>query len=103
MFVPLSGIMDELVENKVVATAAVNMNGKIYTKVSEGQLKVSDEDILAGKYVRLVMHPEALQNSNIEKLLLKMKMQQQILGVVVDEFHVILPVSGQQWRSRQRD
>ena len=73
IFIPLSGIMDELVDNKTIATAAVSMNGRLYSQNSDGQVKLTDEDILAGKYARLVMHPESLKNSNIEKLMLKLK------------------------------
>ena len=91
IFIPLSGIMDELVDNKTIATTAVSMNGRLYSQNSDGQVKVKDEDILAGKYARLVMHPESLKNSNIEKLMLKLKQHQRIVGVIVDEFHVILP------------
>ena len=90
MVIPLSGIMDEIVENNKVKTAAVSMNGKLYSKNCEGQIKVNEKDILDGMYARLVMHPEALNNSNVEKLLLKLKQQQRILGVFVDEFHVML-------------
>ena len=89
--IPLSGIMDELVEDNKVKTAAVSMNGKLYSKNGEAQVKVTEEDILDGKYSRLVMHPEALKNSNVEKLMLKLKQQQRILGIFVDEFHVMLP------------
>ena len=91
MFIPLTGIMDELIDNEKVATAAVSMNGKVYSRNADGQVNVTNEEILAGKYARLVMHPEALKNPNVEKLMLQLKVKQLILGVVVDEFHVILP------------
>ena len=91
MVIPLTGIMDELVDNIKIATAAVTMNGKLYGRNSDGHVKVTEEDILLGKYARLVMHPEGFKNSNVEKLMLQLKSQQRVLGVFVDEFHVILP------------
>ena len=55
---------------------------------------------MAGKYVILVMHPEALKNSRVEKVVLLLKQLQRILGVFIDEFPVIQP---KHWASFRPD
>ena len=91
VFVPLTGIMEELVNNEKISTAAVSMSGQMFGKMGEGRVSVTEADILAGKFIRLVMHPEALKNSSVEKIMLRLKQEQKVLGVFVDEFHVIQP------------
>jgi superfamily II DNA/RNA helicase len=92
MFVPLTGIINELLENNTVATAAVSINGQIYGKDTDGgRINLNEDDILSGRFVRLVMHPESLKNTTIEKLLLMLKLKQSVVGVFIDEFHIIQP------------
>ena len=102
IFVPLSGIMDEMLENPKISTAAVSMTGQVFSIGSngEGRELVTEEDILSGKFVRLVMHPEALKNSNVEKIMLQLKQKQKVIGAFIDEFHVIQP---QHWASFRPD
>ena len=91
IFVPLTGILDEMLANQNVQTAAVSMNGQMFCLTESGRALVKEEDLLHGKFARLVMHPEALKNKIVEKLMLQLKQSQKIIGVVVDEFHVIQP------------
>ena len=43
MFIPLSGILDELVENDKILTAGVNMKGMIYGKNDCGRVTLKEE------------------------------------------------------------
>jgi hypothetical protein len=102
VFVPLSGILDEMVENQKIPTAGVTMSGQIFglDENGVGHGSVTEVEILGGKFARLVMHPEALKNHKIEKLMLLLKQKQYILGAFVDEFHVMQP---QHWASFRPD
>lgn len=92
MLVPLTGIINELLENKNVATAAVTMNGQIYGRgIGGGRISLGEEDILSGRFMRIVMHPESLKSPMIEKLLLKLKLKQRVVGAIIDEFHINQP------------
>ena len=103
MFVPLTGIMSELVEHGQVKTAAITMSEHMYGKSEEGRIPVSEEDVLSGKYARLVMHPECLGVSSVEKLMLKLKQQQLVLGVFIDEFHAMQPRHWASFRPMMED
>ena len=102
VFVPLSGILDEMVQNKKILTAGVTMSGQIFglDENGVGHESVTEDDLLSGKFARLVMHPEALKTPKIEKLMLLLKQKQHILGAFVDEFHVMQP---QHWASFRPD
>ena len=66
MLVPLTGIINELLENKNVSTAAVTMNGQIYGRgIVGGRISLGKEDILSGRFMRIVMHPESLKSPMI--------------------------------------
>ena len=69
IFVPLTGILDEMLANQNVQTAAVSMNGQMFCLTESGRALVKEEDLLHGKFARLVMHPEALKNMNVEQSL----------------------------------
>ena len=91
MFVPLTGILHELLECDHTVTAVITMNGQMFGREGERRVAVKEEDILSGKFSRLVMHPETLRNSNVENMMLKLKLSEQVIGVIIDEFHIILP------------
>ena len=93
MFVPLTGILYELIEHDKVSTAAVTMDGQMFGKNEngEGRVILTEEDILSGKFARIVMHPESLKIGKVEMMMLKLKQRQQVLGAFIDEFHTILP------------
>ena len=91
MFVPLTGILHELLECEHTVTAVITMNGQMFGREDEKRVAVKEEDILCGKFSRLVMHPETLRNSNVENMMLKLKLNEQVIGVIIDEFHIILP------------
>ena len=93
MFVPLTGILCELIEHDKVSTAAVTMDGQMFGKNEhgEGRVILTEEDILSGKFARIVMHPESLKVGKVEMMMLKLKQRQQLLGAFIDEFHIIQP------------
>ena len=91
MFVPLTGILHELLDSDHTVTAIITMNGQMFGREGERRVAVKEEDIFSGKFSRLVMHPETLKNSNVENMMLKLKLNEQVIGVIIDEFHIILP------------
>ena len=45
VFVPLSGIMDELVANEKIVTAAVSMSGEMFGKEASGRVVVTESKV----------------------------------------------------------
>ena len=93
MFVPLTGILFELLDCSFVSTAAVSMSGQMFGRNDDGgRILLSEDDLLSGRFARLVMHPESLKIPQIEQILLKLKLKQQVLGAFIDEFHILQPM-----------
>ena len=91
VLVPLNVILDEMASSLVANTATIPMSG-IVKDGTQGTIKMGfkEEDILAGKYSRLAMHPDAMAVPSVQKLLLKLKAKQRLLAAFVDEVHTVL-------------
>ena len=103
MFVPLTGIIWELFDNEKIPTIAVDIGGQMYGKKNGLRVLLSEDDVLSGDYVRMIMHPESLMNNQVEALMLKLKINQKILGVFIDEFHIMLPRHWQSFRPEMEE
>ena len=103
MFVPLTGIIWELFDNEKIPTIAVDIGGQMYGKKNGLRVLLSEDDVLSGDYVRMIMHPESLMNNQVEALMLKLKINQRILGVFIDEFHIMLPMHWQSFRPEMEE
>ena len=88
---PLTSIMNDKLNNKIVKTAVLSMRGKLKNDVDDleedVELNCLEKDVLDGQYPVLIGHPESWGSARGQKLLLEMKKREMILLIAVDEFH----------------
>ena len=89
---PLTSIMVQKMENKLVKVAVLSMGGNLKTALDEKEedatLSCKLEDLLAGNYEVLIAHPESFETSMGQAILEKLMELGQLVLVCIDEFHV---------------
>jgi superfamily II DNA helicase RecQ len=109
--VPLTSIMLGQLDNQYCHVATLSMGAELrgstwvtvgdaasLGSIEEGQPKITEEDILSGKFRIIFAHPEALETELGKRLLRNLRKKKMIEGVFIDEAHLGLDGHWQEFR-----